>query len=76
MQVLELSRRELTGTRLAQERGDFVWADAAAEAEGHVRQILHGFRRRDAARWRVRSALPEPEHEPSTENAEARTTGL
>ena len=56
--MLELSRRQFTGTRLAEERGDFIGADAAAEAEGHVRQILHGFRRRDAADWRVRRGAP------------------
>src|SRR5688572_16113963 len=45
----------------------------AAGSDGHVRQILHGSERQDAVRWRVRSALSEPEHEPSTENSELRT---
>jgi len=37
--------------RFADQGGDFIEAEAAAGADGHVRQILHGFRRRDAAVW-------------------------
>ena len=35
-------------TARANQGGDFLGAEAAAGANGHVRQILHGFRRRDA----------------------------
>ena len=37
----------------ANQGGDLIGAEATAGADGHVRQILHGFRRRDSVRWRA-----------------------
>jgi hypothetical protein len=66
-------RADLPGAAFANQRGDFIWVNAATEADGHVRQSLIDIRRilevdqRDTEIDLASGVAPaEPEHERRT----------